>query len=420
MKKNSSKLNVVALICAVIMVVSCFLPWVEVSSSTSIMGQSSSFYSSASGIQSGVGFIALFLGIVCMVMVFLRSKFMIIPGIFNLIFSYIQGCSMEDMASSVSTSFGSGHAGPSYGIFILILSGLIYVISCTISLFRLRKKREQPITQAVQEVNTPPVQFTPAPEHQSLQSDVSIPSPTAEPELQFQENIAQSPNAIHSSVTFPIKKNKLSGFQKGLIIAGIVIGVYALIFVWADSSSEKYQQERTQKENYERERIERIIEKVNQAMTDKQYELALTNANSIQWMVDNDDSHIAQYNTIKSDFIETINELIREKNEAKAEEDRIRAEEIATQQAYLKAIENETDNGDEPPSFPFNMTVSSVKAYLYAEPDVNSDRIDFLTMNAIVSVMASQYDFMFCKYQGNDGKSISGWIYYKDIQRIND
>lgn len=66
------------------------------------------------------------------------------------------------------------------------------------------------------------------------------------------------------------------------------------------------------------------------------------------------------------------------------------------------------------------MVVASNKTYLYAEPDANSDRVDFLTKDAIVTVMANQYDFMFCKYHVNDGKTISGWIYYKDITRINE
>ena len=409
MKKSSSKLNVVALICTIVMLISCFLPWAEVESSASFMGQSSSFYSSTSGIQSGVGFIALILAVICMVMVFLRSKFMIIPGILNLLFSFFQGTAMEDMSSNVTTKYGTGYAGPSYGIYILILSCLIYVISCIISLIRSKKKLTQPATDISQAL-----------EQQIIQSTESISVSEIKPEFQTHENISQSTSAVSPSSIFPFKKNNFSGYQKGLIITGVIIGVYALIVVWVNTSSEKSKEERSQRENYEKERIERIIEKVNQAISDKQYELALINANTIQWMADNDDNQMSHYNNIKSDFVNTINQLIKENKEAIAEEQRVKSEEIATQQAYLKAIANETDDGNEPPSFPFEMVVASNKTYLYAEPDANSDRVDFLTKDAIVTVMANQYDFMFCKYHVNDGKKISGWIYYKDITRINE
>lgn len=414
MKKSSSNLNVVAFICTILMVISCFLPWAEVESSASFLDESSSFYSSTSGIQSGVGFISFFLGTLCMVMVFLRSKLMIVPGIINLLFSFYQGASMEDMSANVTTSYGSGHIGPSYGIYILILSSLIYVISSIISLVRSRKKTTKP------DVITSPDTIKIEKEYETKQNSVAIPVKVDNTNVKSQESISHSKSEVSPSTTFSFKKSNLSGFQKGLIITGIIIALYALIIIWTDSKSEKYQQERMQNENYEHERIERIIEKVNQAISEKQYELALSNANTIQWMAENDDNHISQYNAIKSDFIKTINQLIKENKEALEEEQRVKSEEIATQQAYLKAIANESDNGDEPTSFPFEMVVSSNKAYLYAEPDANSDRVDYLTKDVVVTVMANQYDFMFCKYQSNDGKIISGWIYYKDITRIND
>ena len=414
MKKSYSKLNVLALICTVLMIVSCFLPWAEVSSRASVMGYSSSYNSSVSGIQSGVGYIAFFLGAVCLVMVIFRSKFMIIPGICNLLFSFFQASAMEDMASNVSTSFGEGHAGPSYGIFILILSCLIYVISCTISLFRLRKKREQPIIQDVLEVITPPVQSALPTEQQPIQSILSTSMPLPNPETQT--IISQPSSPALATTSFSLKKNKLSGFQKGLIIFGIIIGVYSLILIWADSSSEKYQQEITQKENYEIERINQIIQKVNEAVSNQQYELALINVNSIKWMLNTNKDNIERYNLIKEDLIATINHLISERDAATVAE-KSRQEELTVQEDYLNAIENETDSGDEPPSFPFDMVVSVDKTYLYSEPNVNSDRVNFLTKNDVVTVMASQYDFHFCKYKANDGKSISGWIFYRDIQK---
>jgi hypothetical protein len=397
MNKNKLKLNIVALICAIVMPISCFLPWAEVSSHSSVMGYSSSYNSSVSGIQSGVGFIGLILGTFCLILVLLRSRFMVIPGVLNLIFSFFQASGMEDIASNVSTSYGEGHAGPSFGIYVLFISSLIYVVFTAIALIRSQKK--QPIIES-QTTNGLSAQEIKIPEPVIIQNEPISPNIQSESPL---------PNV------FINKSTTLSKFQKAMIIVGVIIGIYALIFMWADTSSEKFKNEQEASIANEQYRLEQIIKSTNEAVSNKQYEVAMVNINSLKWMLNSDANYIEQYDKIKEDFASTVQQLIIER-ELAIEEEKKNQEELASQQQKdsIERYQPET----EPPSFPFDMMVIAEKSYFYSEPDVNSDRLNFVTKNSVLTVMANQYEFLYCKYKNPDGSSLSGWVYSKDISRI--
>jgi len=414
MDKKKPKLNIVALICAIIMPVSCFLPWAEVSSHASVMGYSSSYYSSVTGIQSGVGFIGLILGTVCLILVLLRSRFMIIPGILNLIFSFFQASGMEDMASNVSTSFGEGHAGPSFGIYILFVSCLIYVVFTAIALLRFRRKQpnlESEINSDFQsEIKQNMVTRT---EYQNPIKNTPLKETVLPPQ---QPEIIEPVVQVNETSLSPInKKTPLSKFQKAMIIIGVIISTYALLFMWADKSSEKFKAEQDTAIANEQYRLEQIIKSTNDAVANKQYEVALVKINSLKWMLNKDANYIEQYNKIKEDLEATVQQLIVER-EVAIDEEKAKQEALAAQQRADSIARYEPET--EPPSYPFDMMVVADKSYFYSEPDVNSDRLNFVTKNTVVTVMANQYEFMYCKYKNSDGSSLSGWVYYKDISKI--
>ena len=295
-KTNSVKLNIVALVCVIAMAISCFLPWAEVSSQASFMGQSSSFYSSASGIQAGVGIITLVISVVCGIMVFIKSRFMIVPGLMNLGFSILQTIGMENASSDVVTSYGSGHAGAGYGLLVLAASSLVYVIA---TIRNLRKPKTvippKPISNSTINKSTQPPIIQPSPKQEvhiipetvyhkpiiPVVSDHAI-ADNSQQELPKHEKVTEqvSPPIIASKND----TKKLSRFNKVLIIIGIVIGVYAMIFVWADRSSESYNKERQQAEQSEKSRIELILTKVNELVSAKRFDDALIEVNNITWM----------------------------------------------------------------------------------------------------------------------------------------
>lgn len=290
------KLNMVAFVCVIVMAISCFLPWAEVSSQASFMGQSSSFYSSASGIQSGVGIITLVISLVCGIMVFLKSRFMIVPGIMNLGFSVMQSIGMENVSSEIVTSYGSGHAGAGYGLLVLAMSSLVYVI---VTIRNLREPKAEVIQMpmsldsghktvaqpAIQPVPTQEVPPKPELIHHQIINPVESNRAIVEEvkrEQQKYERVAE--NVSPSAIADKVGAKKLSRFQKALILIGIVIGAYVLIFVWADRSSETYNKERQQAEQAEKSRIELILIKVNELVSAKRFDDALIEVNNITWM----------------------------------------------------------------------------------------------------------------------------------------
>jgi len=297
-KPKAVKLNIVALVCATAMAISCFLPWAEVSSQASFMGQSSSFYSSASGIQAGVGIITLLISVVCSIMVFIKSRFMIVPGLMNLGFSILQTIGMENVSSEVVTSYGSGHSGAGYGLLVLAASSLVYVIA---TIRNLRKPKavipQNPTSlQFANKATTSPTISASQTQQEHLNPELVQQAPVmptesnhvnvqpAKQELPKNEKVTET--IIPPLISGKSEPKKLSRFQKALIIIGIVIGVYTMMIVWADRSSDNYNKEKQQAEQLEKSRIELILTKVNELVSEKRFDDALIQANNITWMHD--------------------------------------------------------------------------------------------------------------------------------------
>lgn len=118
----SDKINVVALIAAIAMIISVFLPWAESRAS----GFGASFSASASGINSVQGILVLLLGLTSVTLIIIKSKFSYIPAIFSVLLavSIVIG-----IGSSSMSSFGvSARASFGIGPIVTVASGILQII----------------------------------------------------------------------------------------------------------------------------------------------------------------------------------------------------------------------------------------------------------------------------------------------------
>lgn len=132
------KTNYIAIGAAALTAVSVFLPWLELSSSASFMGQSASFSSGAiSGISISGGMFGLILALVGGFLALKNSKWAFMAGLINFItgLGYIIGWfGHNDFNTSVgfNSSFGGGSAragvDPQIGLYLFVLGSLIFVL----------------------------------------------------------------------------------------------------------------------------------------------------------------------------------------------------------------------------------------------------------------------------------------------------
>lgn len=86
---------------------------------------------------------------------------------------------------------------------------------------------------------------------------------------------------------------KKSSVFKILLIAGTLIIVGGSFFIW-----KKFSDEKQQSINLEKQRVEQIINEVNQAITAQNYDLAFSTLNNINWQLNPDanSQYVEQYN----------------------------------------------------------------------------------------------------------------------------
>ena len=96
-------------------------------------------------------------------------------------------------------------------------------------------------------------------------------------------------------------------FKRILIIIGIIIGVYVLLFWWAGNSQDK-QREGVQQEQ---QRLEQIEQQINNSISERDYEKALSLVNTLYWKHEEfmNKDKVDQTNSQRNDFTKTINEL---------------------------------------------------------------------------------------------------------------
>lgn len=96
-------------------------------------------------------------------------------------------------------------------------------------------------------------------------------------------------------------------FKKVLIIIGIIVGLYVVIFWWAGNSEDKRQAAVVNEQN----RLQQIEQQINSAISEKNYEQALAMANTFYWKHEEfmNKDKVEQCNYQRNAFIRTINEL---------------------------------------------------------------------------------------------------------------
>jgi hypothetical protein len=134
-KVEKSK-NLMGVICAIVMVISVFLPWAEASSSVSSSYGGGGSYSTGgiSGISLGYGVFGLLLGIGGLIMSLKRMKWTWLLGLVALIDGISYLIAMGDAGVSSSSSYGGYSASvkasvdPQVGLFVFIVGGVLLTI----------------------------------------------------------------------------------------------------------------------------------------------------------------------------------------------------------------------------------------------------------------------------------------------------
>ncbi len=266
----NTKTNYIALICSILMIVSNFLPWIEVGGSASYMGYSSSYHTSVNGIDSGIGYLFVSIAVGCVIMVLINNRFMIVPGVLSLIISLLQLSGMLKNSVSIVMGNAEGHASNSIGIYLLIISSLLYVLSTI--------KNLNPLSQT---------------------SIASNPEPVANPNGDNTKSFSPKIN-LESFASRPIKIN----YKLIWTLVAIVIG-----FI----SYDHYDRVSTKEHNAimdEQGRINSLINRSNEAVKTLDFVSAKLYANQIEWMYEPSDNseYVNQYNKHKENLINSISE----------------------------------------------------------------------------------------------------------------
>ena len=135
LKTEKSK-NVIGIICAIVMIVSVFLPWAEASSkvSSSFGGGGSYSTGGISGISLGYGMFGLLLGFGGLIMSFKRLKWTWLLGLVALINGISYLMAMGSAGGSTSSSVGGysssvkASVDPQIGLFIFIACALLLTV----------------------------------------------------------------------------------------------------------------------------------------------------------------------------------------------------------------------------------------------------------------------------------------------------
>lgn len=375
--KTISNLQLVALIACVIMAVSCFLPWAEVNSSSNFMGVVSTYVEKRSGMKTGIGSFVLVVSIISCGLTIIRSKWLYLTAAINLIVSLLLLIGIEQASMSVHNNIGNAFAGSGVGLYVLFISSLT-LTSVAVMLFR-------------------------EPQRSSLSSQ-----PISEPIIGETES---TPKASVKPLNPETKRAIWKWARVSLTILGIIVIGSAGFYMYAEH-------DRKEKQSIEQEkyRIDEIRATIQVAAASKDYNQAFTLINSFHWDLNPGDypDYVKTYNEERIGLKDMVNKM-------KHEDDSIANRNRLIEQAKIQQAEEQWNNdyalAHSSVNFPFTAIVSSPKCFIYAEPNINSERKAELIQETDLNILSSQNEFFFCNYKSADGKVESGWIYYNDMTR---
>lgn len=375
--KSISNLQIIALLACVVSAVSCFLPWAEVNSSTNVMGIVSSYTEKLSGMKSGLGSFVLVVSILSFVLTFFRSKWLYLTSSINLVSSLLLLIGFEQVSMSVHSNIGNAFAGAGVGLYVLFISS-ITLTAVAVMLFR-------------------------EPQGSSLSSQA-----ISEPIVGNNEN---TPKLSVKSLNPETKRAIWKWVRVSLSIIGVIVIVTFGFYLYSEHDRKENQS--IEQEKY---RIDEIRATIQVAAASKDYNQAFTLINSFHWDLNPGDhpDYVKTYNEERIGLQDMVNKM-------KHEDDSIENRNRLIEQAKIQQAEEQWNNDNalahSSVNFPFTAIVSSPKCFIYAEPNINSERKAELIQETDLNILSSQNEFFFCNYKTADGKVESGWIYYNDMTR---
>lgn len=366
-----NKVNYLALGAAALVVISIFLPWVEVSPVSSTSDVSQSFQPVIiSGVAIGYGIFGLLVSLLGAFMAYKEFKWAFLAGIINFVdgYGYLHG--WFGAATRDSGNYGDVTSMSSvdhkFGLYLFIIASLAFMIF-TLKNYKPRKATEavlppepdikgnQPAapatntaasqiyqpskiqTMTTQSSETPtgseptetpkvPVQAAETASEQpttpATEPVVETPTVSAQPIETPKEPVQavvtepapvvnQAPTATAAPQQPVAEPEKKSSTSKILLIILAIVLVGAAVFVMTNNSSQKSKDKTEQSVNGEKARLDSIVNQVNEAVTNKKYDEALLKINSITWLYEPDANkgYVDQYNRQREDLRNTVEQL---------------------------------------------------------------------------------------------------------------
>jgi len=360
-----NKVNYVALGAVALTIIAVFSPWVEVNVAGSSSDMQDSFQPViVHGISIGYGILGMLVALVGGFMAYKELQWTFVAGIVNFItgYGYLHewfGAGTRDSANYGDVTSKSS-VDPKFGIYLFIFASLAFVVF-TLKYYKLKKtgaallperdinEQQQPAftikqpsasqvyqpskIQTMTTFSTETPSETPSSEKPKVpetaaetttEQAAETPAKPAEPVLpntpkEPLQSVVTEPAPVYQAPTTPAapqhhyvepEKKKSSTTKILLIVLALVIVATAAL-VLTTNNSQKSNDKTEQSINDEKARLGIIINEVNQAVSDKKYDDALLQINSINWLYDpsSNKGYVDQYNSQRENLRKTIVEL---------------------------------------------------------------------------------------------------------------
>ena len=360
-----NKVNYVALGAVALTIIAVFSPWVEVNVAGSSSDMQDSFQPViVHGISIGYGILGMLVALVGGFMAYKELQWSFVAGIVNFItgYGYLHewfGAGTRDSANYGDVTSKSS-VDPKFGIYLFIFASLAFVVF-TLKYYKLKKtgaallperdinEQQQPAfsikqpsasqvyqpskIQTMTTFSTETPSETPSSEKPKVpetaaetttEQAAETPAKPAEPVLpntpkEPLQSVVTEPAPVYQAPTAPAapqhhyvepEKKKSSTTKILLIVLALVIVATAAL-VLTTNNSQKSNDKTEQSINDEKARLGIIINEVNQAVSDKKYDDALLQINSINWLYDpsSNKGYVDQYNSQRENLRKTIVEL---------------------------------------------------------------------------------------------------------------
>jgi len=364
-----NKVNKLALGAAALVVISVFLPWVEVTVTNSSSDVSEGLEQlSIQGSAIGYGLFGLLVILFGGYLAYKEFRWTFVAGVINVIdgYGYLHGwfgASTQDSGNYGDVASKSS-VDPQFGLYLFILASMTFVFF-TLKYNKIKKAEtvlpseperienrqattqnpattQQYQTSKIQTMTTMTTPSSETPKEPLSAETLQVPVQPAQEPVQtvFPEAAPvyhQAPQATtppQQPLTEPEKKKSSTSSILLIILALVLVG--AGVFYFTNNSSQKNKDKTEVSVNGEKARLDLIINEVNQAVSQKNYDEALLKINSINWLYEPDANkgYVDQYNSQRENLRNTIEQLKTSERldvQNKAIEEAINAPEVPVQ-----------------------------------------------------------------------------------------